>query len=121
MDKTVGFLKEKLTDKETLYGIMLFCFGIYMFQYTSKLDYVYRLLYRFVMLLIVMFIYRKFINKGDMKTTVKNFKLKEKLHKMLILIGVVEFITMFIVVFINGGYEAQTPTQSLQEVEYAVE
>ncbi|MED3013414.1 hypothetical protein P4359_30970, partial [Bacillus thuringiensis] len=29
--------------------------------------------------------------------------------------------TMFIVVFINGGYEAQTPTQSLQEVEYAVE
>lgn len=109
----MGSLKAKLVNKEMAFNLALVMFGLATVQFTSHLGFVSRILYRLVIVFTVMFLYRKFINKGEMKTEVNKWRLKGWVHYVVFIAGVVEFIG---VVVIKNVVHIQT-MQPMQPME----
>ncbi|MBX9158754.1 hypothetical protein [Bacillus cereus] len=89
-------MREKLLNKEMGFNAALLLFGVCMLQFTTHLNYGERLLYRVVLAAIVTFLYKKFINSGEMKTNVNKWRLKTKLHYVVGILGLVELLGVIV-------------------------
>ncbi|PGT89900.1 hypothetical protein [Bacillus thuringiensis] len=114
----MGTLKAKLVNKEVAFNLALIMFGLATFQFTSHLDFVNRLLYRLVIVTAVMFLYRKFINKGEMKTEVNKWRLKGWVHYAVFIVGIVEFVGVVIIKRV-GHIQTMQPTEAIQVLSVA--
>ncbi|PGF05021.1 hypothetical protein [Bacillus toyonensis] len=100
-------IKNKLLNKETLFTLAVIgvCYKLY--SYTAPLPYWERLLVRLCVLLVVTFLYKKFINKGEMKSKVNKYRLKGWKHHILMVIGIVMF--GYIAYLKKNQYHIETP------------
>lgn len=80
--------------RELIFWVFTFVIGILSLKLTSHLDLWLKMCIRVPEVYIMAYIYKKFVNRGYMRTNVKKWRLKGWLHYLVLLIGVIEFIYM---------------------------
>lgn len=115
-------MREKLLNKEMGFNIALVMFGVCMLQFTTHLNYGERILYRIILAAIVTFLYKKFINSGEMKTNVNKWRLKNKLHYVVGILGLLELLGVVIAKSMNK-VQTMSPvdaTHALAETDFTL-